>query len=273
MSQQTLAWHPSGSSSPARLVQRHCPSIVVAGLDVVPPVPPAAVMAPSALAQPTAGHGPAVVPSTTAPSTQLRSQGSLRAAGTFLLGNVWVRALLYFLSRRVLLIGHGLLRHPQPSAWSGGKTNRLPGCPGHEAASGAAGPERCRSLHSRCHVPATQVTGVGAGTSPRSPRQEFGRAGGTGYPHMLPCQEGWEGQEPRSGQSVGERRGRWTYRRGPDPALGRATPQTGYRAKRQLPWPWGWAGRESGRESCTPKCQGLHAPPSTLASELQRLPC
>lgn len=68
VSQQASTWHPSGPSCPARLVQRHHPSIIVAGLDVVPALPPAAVMVPSALSRPAAGHGPAVVPSTTAPS-------------------------------------------------------------------------------------------------------------------------------------------------------------------------------------------------------------
>lgn len=67
-SQHASARHPSSSSSPTRLVQRHRPTIPVAGLVIVPAVPPAAVMVPSALAQPAAGHGPAVVPSTVAPA-------------------------------------------------------------------------------------------------------------------------------------------------------------------------------------------------------------
>lgn len=68
----------------------------------------------------------------------LCSQGSLQAAGTFLLGNIWVRDSLCFLSCWVLFIGCGLLRHPQPSAWSRGKTNPFPECLGYETVSGAA---------------------------------------------------------------------------------------------------------------------------------------
>lgn len=67
-SQHASARHPSGSSGLATLVQRHRPSIFVAGLDVVPAVPPAMVMVPFSPARTAAGHSPAAVPSTAAPA-------------------------------------------------------------------------------------------------------------------------------------------------------------------------------------------------------------
>lgn len=128
-------------------------SIPLAELDIVPSVPPARCWP----------ICPSSAPSRTQPQqfparwpwqrhcrrAHLCSQASLQAAGTFLLGNIWVRASLCFLSCWVLFIGSGLLRHPQPTAWSRGKTNPFPECLGHEAVSGAAA-----LSHAACSAPA-----------------------------------------------------------------------------------------------------------------------
>lgn len=132
----------------------------------------------------------------------LCSQGSLRAAGTFLLGNIWVRASLCFLSCWVLFIGCGLLRHPQPSARSRGKTNPFPECLGYEKVSGAA-----TLSHAACSVPepgSFPCRGQEPGQEHHSTAPSGAWLKPLGTFACYHAKRGWEGREGMVGLSVGE---------------------------------------------------------------------